>query len=233
MPERTSDPLASRIITIRGQRVVLDADLARLYGVPTKRFNEAVKRNASRFPRDFAFQLTLIEFENLRSRSATSDERRVQTAAGGNWSQFATSSKATRRGKTYRPWAFTEHGAVMAANVLRSPKAVAMSVYVVRAFVRMREELLTSAVILKRLAEVDKKLVTHDVVSATSTKSFVRCSRPCRRSPPKKWDFTRVCGEYQFQSAGPAGADRRGAPRKKRRPARAGRTGLFAHLAFD
>jgi hypothetical protein len=181
MPERTSDPLAGRIITIRGQRVVLDADLARLYGVPTKRFNEAVKRNADRFPKDFAFQLTPSEFENLRSQFATSDERAVQTA-GGNWSQFATSSKATRRGKTYRPWAFTEHGAVMAANVLRSPKAVAMSVYVVRAFVRMREELLTSAVILKRLAEVDKKLVTHDVV----LRDIYEKLRPLLTPPPER-----------------------------------------------
>ena len=122
MTHSDSNPLAGRILSLRGQRVVLDTDLARLYGVPTKRFNEAVKRNATRFPKDFAFQLTREEFMKMRSQIATTSQG---GAAGGetNWSQFATSSKASRRGKAYRPWAFTEHGAVMAANVLRSEKA--------------------------------------------------------------------------------------------------------------
>ncbi len=163
MPPSDTDPLAGRLFTVRGQRVILDADLARLYGVPTKRFNESFRRNAARFPADFAFQLTGEEFEGLRSQIVTTS-RDSSEEAKGNWSQFVTSSKASRRGMVYRPWAFTEHGAVMAANVLRSPKATAMSVYVVRAFVRMKEELLTSAVIFRRLAEVDKKLVTHDVI---------------------------------------------------------------------
>lgn len=180
MPEKSPDPLAGRILTLRGQRVVLDADLARLYGVPTKRFNEAVKRNSARFPKDFAFQLTAGEFESMRARFAALSEDPTAEVAG-NWSQFATSSKATRRGKVYRPWAFTEHGAVMAANVLRSPKAVAMSVYVVRAFVRMREELTTSVVILKRLADVDKKLVTHDVI----LRDIYEKLRPLLTPPPE------------------------------------------------
>lgn len=122
MTPSDSNPLAGRILSIRGQRVVLDADLARLYGVPTKRFNEAVKRNAKRFPKDFAFQLAREEFIRMRSQFATTSQG---GAAGGeaNWSQFATSSKASRRGKAYRPWAFTEHGAVMAANVMRSDVA--------------------------------------------------------------------------------------------------------------
>jgi hypothetical protein len=127
---------------VRSHRVVLDADLARLYGVPTKRFNEAFKRNRHRFPDDFAFQLTAGETENLRSRIAT--------------------SSVGHGGRRSLPWVFTEHGALMAANILRSERAVEMSVYVVRAFVKQREALATNAVILKRLAEIDKTLLEHD-----------------------------------------------------------------------
>ena len=162
MPTPKADPLAGRIHTIRGQRVVLDADLARLYGATTKAFNQAIKRNAVRFPKDFAFQLTKQEANSLRSQIVTLNTEAL--SKGQNLkSQFVTSSWG-HGGTRKTPWAFTEHGAVMAANVLRTPRAAAMSVYVVRAFVRMREELMTSAVILRRLAEIDKKLVTHDVV---------------------------------------------------------------------
>jgi hypothetical protein len=134
--------IQSRIVTIRGRRVILDADLARLYGVETKRLNEQVRRNEDRFPDDFAFQLTAEE---------------VRT----NWSQIATSS-GKHRGKTYRPFAFTEHGAIMAANILRSPKAIQMSVFVVRAFVRMREELLSRHELEKRLDQIEKVLLVHN-----------------------------------------------------------------------
>ncbi len=176
------DSLEPLIFTIRGHRVILDADLARLYGVPTYRFNEAVKRNRRRFPADFAFQLTAAEFANLRSQFATSSSEPVDSHQGNpNSSQFAMSSSGTKRSKdrtsdwsqfvttssrhrgaAYRPWAFTEHGALMAANVLRSKRATQMSVYVVRAFVRMREHLAANAAILKRLAEIDKTLLAHD-----------------------------------------------------------------------
>ncbi len=159
------DPLSGRIFTIRGQRVILDASLAHLYGVPTRVFNQTIKRNADRFPKDFAFQLTPTEAATMRSQIViTSSEPVGKDSETGGWPQFAATSKPQRRRLSNLPWAFTEHGAIMAATVLRSPKAVAMSVYVVRAFVRMREELMTSAVIMKRLAEVDKKLVTHDVI---------------------------------------------------------------------
>ena len=132
-------PLEPLILVIRNQRVVLDADLARLYEVPTKRFNEAFKRNRRRFPEDFAFQLTIAEFNNLRSQFATSSSQPAESMGDNlNWSQFATSS-SRHRGAVYRPWAFTEHGAVMAANILRSEQAIHMSVFVVRAFVRLRE----------------------------------------------------------------------------------------------
>ena len=112
-----------RILTIRGQRVILDADLASMYGVPTMRLNEQVKRNAKRLPADFMFRLTSEEVALLN--------------AEGNLSQIAIGSQK-HRDPRLRPYAFTEHGAVMAANVLRSERAMEMSVFVVRAFVRMR-----------------------------------------------------------------------------------------------
>ncbi len=153
----THETLEPLIFTIRGRRVVLDADLARIYGATTKRFNEAFKRNGKRFPDDFVFQLTAEEFSNLRSQFAASSLGR-SLKDETNWSQFATSS-SRRRGTTYRPWAFTEHGAIMAANILRNDRAVQMSVYVVRAFVRLREQIAANQTILKRLAEIDKSLL--------------------------------------------------------------------------
>lgn len=148
-----------RIYSIRGIRVILDADLAVLYGVSTKRLNEQFRRNRKRFPDDFAFQLSVVEVANLRSQIATL--KRDDPTDTLNWSQFATSS-SRHRGRAYRPWAFTEHGALQAANILNSANAVHMSVYVIRAFVKMREHLATNAAILKRLAEIDNGLLVHD-----------------------------------------------------------------------
>lgn len=177
-----NEPLEPLIFTIRGQRVMLDADLARLYGVLTKRFNEAFKRNRHRFPGDFAFQLTAAEFAELKSQivilnqqrrdnsEAAADSSQTTTTSPQdsndkgnalNWSQIATSS-SRHRGAAYRPWAFTEHGVLMAANILRSERAVQISVFVVRAFVRLREQIAANAAILKRLAEIDKTLLQHD-----------------------------------------------------------------------
>jgi hypothetical protein len=131
------DKISSRIRTIRGKKVILDFDLAEIYDVPTKALNQAVKRNMSRFPDDFLFQLTGNELENLRS-------------------QFVTSS--LHGGLRYPPYAFTENGAIMAANVLNSPEAVRMSVFVVRAFVKMRELLGGTKELAKQLAALEKKL---------------------------------------------------------------------------
>jgi len=157
MSQSPPDPLSGRIFTIRGQRVILDADLARLYGTTTKRFNEAFRRNAARFPADFAFQLKPEEFTVLKSQPVISSSEVAEGKFKANmWPQIATTSKPQRSRLSNRPWAFTEHGAVMAANVLRSPKAVEMSVYVVRAFIVQRELLATNATILKRLAEIDE-----------------------------------------------------------------------------
>lgn len=178
-----ADPLAGRIFTIRGQRVILDSDLARLYGVPTKRFNEAVRRNAARFPKDFAFRMTATEFAKMRSQFATSStEVADDKNEEGMWSQIAATSKSSRRRVTNVPWVFTEHGAVMAANVLRSPKAVQMSVYVVRAFVAQREALATNQSVLRRLAEIDKTLLEHDA----ALRALWGKLRPLLMPPPEK-----------------------------------------------
>ena len=163
-------PIESLILNIRNQKVILDADLAELYGVPTYRFNEAFKRNRRRFPDDFAFQLTTNEFAGLRAQMTAANSSQIAMSSSQaaesegavpNWSQFVTSSKK-HRGAAYRPWAFTEHGAIMAATILNSPEAVAMSVFVVRAFMQMREQLAANAAILKRLAEIDKTLLEQD-----------------------------------------------------------------------
>ncbi len=129
------------IQTLRGQRVVLDADLAELYGVQTKVLNQAVKRNAERFPEDFTFRLT--------------EQEKTEVVTNCDHLQRLKFSPQL-------PAAYTEHGAIMAAMVVNSPQATTMSVFVVRAFVQMRERLAANAAILRRLAEIDKALLEHD-----------------------------------------------------------------------
>jgi hypothetical protein len=152
------------IHTIRRQRVLFDSDLARLYGVNTSRLNEAVKRNADRFPPDFRFQLTREEYANLIAQSAISSAEAIDGEVNVRRSSQIAMTSHKFRAQAYLPWAFTEHGALMAATVLSSARAVQMSLFVVRAFVQMREELQAHATVFKRLAEIDKKLVTHDVI---------------------------------------------------------------------
>lgn len=135
------------IVTVRGQKVILDMDLAAIYGVSTKRLNEQFKRNADRFPLDFAFQLTLNEWSAIKT----------QADAKKNRSQFATGSQK-HRDPRHPPYAFTEHGAIMAANVLNSPQAVRMSVFVVRAFVKLRATLTDGRDLARKLAAVESEL---------------------------------------------------------------------------
>jgi ORF6N domain len=136
------------IHSIRGVRVMLDRDLARIYGVPTFRFNEAIKRNRHRFPADFMFQLTRQEFDSLKSQIAM--------------------SKTGRGGRRTLPYAFTEHGALQAANVLRSQRAVQMSVFVIRAFLEMREALRGTPELARKLAALEKKLTARLDVHETA-----------------------------------------------------------------
>jgi len=180
-------PLEPLILTIRNQRVILDADLAKLYGVPTKRFNEAFKRNQQRFPDDFAFQLAAAEFNNLRPQVATSSSQAIESIhINLIRSQSVTSSHGGRR---YRPWAFTEHGAVMAANILRSERAVHMSVFVVRAFVRLREQIAANRAILKRLAEIDKTLIEHDTALLDLYEKLLPLLQPPPDPPQRRIGF--------------------------------------------
>jgi hypothetical protein len=150
------------IRSIRDQRVILDTDLASLYQVPTKALNQAVRRNREKFPEDLLFQLTWEEAAGLPSLR----------------SQFVT----LKRGQhlKYRPFAFTEHGALMAATVLNSTRAVAMSLYIIRAFVKMREDLAANAAILRRLAEIDKTLLLHD----GALREIYQKLRPLLEPPP-------------------------------------------------
>jgi hypothetical protein len=168
-----------RILTVRDQKIVLDVDLARVYGVLTKRLNEQFRRNRKRFPKDFAFQLTAEEYEGLRSQFATLKE--AQQSGGVNRSQTATLKRGRGQHRKYRPWAFTEHGALQVANILRSERAIAMSVYVIRAFIELREKVATNAAILKRLAEIDKTLFLHD----SALRDIYRKLLPLLSPPPE------------------------------------------------
>lgn len=148
-----------RFITVlRGQRVILDADIATIYGVTTGRLNEAVKRNTERFPEDFMFRLTVAEHAALISQIAT--------------------SKPGRGGRRKLPWAFTEHGAIQAANVLNSPRAIAMGVYVVRAFVRLRELLASNTVLARKLDELEGRYRHHDEAIVTILAAIRELTHP-------------------------------------------------------
>jgi hypothetical protein len=165
------ETLGALIFTIRGQRVMLDADLASIYGVQTRRLNEQVRRNADRFPGDFMFQITRQEAADLKSRIATSSTTDIR-------SQFATASGHGGRRKL--PYAFTEHGAIMAATVLNSPEAIRMSVFVVRAFLKMREALISRSELERRLLQIENIFLAHD----EGIRELYDQIRPLLLSPP-------------------------------------------------
>jgi hypothetical protein len=182
MVDYTTVDITTLIMTVRGKRVILDADLARIYGVPTRRLNEQARRNADRFPPDFAFVLTEQEVADLKSQIATS-------SGGPNRSQFVTIS--THGGRRKLPMVFTEHGAIMAANVLRSKRAVQMSVFVVRAFIRMRQMLVEQRGLARRLAELEEELTARLDIHETAINEimgYIRrlLSPPQEPEPPKK-----------------------------------------------
>ena len=168
MPVKRRTTLASavesRILLLRHQRVILDTDIADLYGVPVKVLNQQVKRNRERFPADFVFRLTSKEDAVLRS-------------------QFVT-SKQGRGGRRYAPYAFTEHGAIMAATVLNSERAVQMSVFVVRAFVRLREMLATNRKLAGKIDELENRLDTHDSTIQDLIDAIKELMKP--EDPPRK-----------------------------------------------
>ena len=168
----------SRIVEVRGQKVILDADLAAIYGVPTKRLNQQVRRNADKFPPDFLFKLTLQEAEVLRrSRSQF-----VTLKHRPNRSQNVTGSLKRGQNIKYQPYAFTEHGALMAANVLNSPRAAQMSVFIIRAFIKMRAALTDTRELSRKLAaletELKSRLDTHEAAIVDVLQRIMRILDP-------------------------------------------------------
>lgn len=167
-PVVPAERIQSRINVLRGQRVLLDTDLAAIHEVPTKRLIEQLKRTKAKFPEDFAFQLSAEEMEAVRLRS-----------------QNAT-SKPGRGGRRYLPYAFTEHGAIQAANILRSDAAIQMSVQVVRAFVQLRQLVVNHKAIAAKLAELDARIGAHDDQLAAIVEALRQLAEPvlpanCRR----------------------------------------------------
>ncbi len=173
------------IHTVRGERVILDADLAKLYGVPTKALNQAVRRNRQKFPPDFLLELSNAEAANLqrvRLQQDTISRSQIVTLKHG-------------KNVKYQPFAFTEHGAIMAANILNSPQAVSMSVFVVRAFIKMRSLLTDSRELAKKLAAMEKELTARLDSHETAISDFMRCIMllldppPAHETPVKQMGF--------------------------------------------
>jgi ORF6N domain len=161
--------LERRIYIVRGQRVMLDSELADLYGVPTKRLNEQVHRNLDRFPEDFAYQLTQQEFTALKSQIAT--------------------SKVGRGGKQKLPWVFTEHGVAMLSSVLRSPQAVAVNIAIMRAFVRMRRLFATPGELVTQLQELARSVQPHDEQIKQIADILRRMMEPPPQPPKRRIGF--------------------------------------------
>ena len=167
MPSKTAvvpiGKIEKRILLIRGQKVIVDADLAQFYGAPTKRLNEQVKRNAGRFPKDFMFQLTKDE--------------KAEVVANCDHLKNLKYSRSL-------PYAFTEHGAIMAASVLNSQKAIEVSVYIVRAFVRIRRVITEHKELSRRIVQIENRLADHDEQIIELIKAIKQLLKP--DLPPKK-----------------------------------------------
>jgi ORF6N domain-containing protein len=161
-------PVESRIFVLRHHKVILDSDLAGLYAVQVKRLNQQVKRNQGRFPSDFMFQMSVNEYKKLRS-------------------QFVTSNP-DHGGRRYRPYAFTEHGAVMAATLLNSERAVRMSIVVVRAFVHLRDTLASNRELAVKVGELELHLETHDDVIRDLFREIKKLTSS-RKAPHNKLGF--------------------------------------------
>jgi phage regulator Rha-like protein len=181
----TTDQLGRLIYEVRGERVMLDSDLASIYGVETKALNRAVKRNRDRFPKDFVFQLSEDEWKNLRYQIGTSSSDPKHQSL-----RYQIGTLNTGRGghRKYLPYVFTEHGTIMAANVLNSARAVQMSVFVVRAFLKMRALLGDKRDLAQKLAvlekELKKRLDVHDTVIVTILQRVMDIIDPPALPPP-------------------------------------------------
>ena len=158
-----------QIYVVRGQRVMLDFDLAKLYGVTTRRLNEQVRRNHERFPEEFAFELTLQELRNLMS-------------------QFATSSSA-HGGRRKRPWAFTEHGVTMLSSVLHSPTAIQVNIEIVRTFVRLRRLFAAPGELVAQLNRLAETVQLHDHQIKVITEVLEKLMQPSPEKPKHRMGF--------------------------------------------
>jgi hypothetical protein len=178
--------IEAAILTVRGQRVLLDTDLARVYEVPTRVLNQAVKRNRNRFPEDFLFQLTRKE---MRTVFAIRSQNVIASRPPRGLTR--SSHAASKRNLRYLPFAFTEHGAIMAANVLNSPRAVQMSVFVVRAFLKVRELLGGTKDLARQLRELEAKLTArldgHETAIVDVLRRLMRLlDPPPQPEPPRR-----------------------------------------------
>ena len=175
--------LAQLVFFIRSEKVMLDADLAALYGVRPKALNQAVKRNNARFPADFCFQLTAKEWADLKSRiSGTTSQAADNEAPAQNWSQFVTSSMR-HRGATYRPYAFTEQGVAMLSSVLRSKRAVEVNVAIMRTFVQLRRLMDTNRDLARKIEALEKKYDEQFAVVFEAIKQLIAPPEP---EPPRR-----------------------------------------------
>ena len=165
------EQVQGKILLLRGEKVLLDSDLAALYGVTTKRLNEQVKRNKERFPTDFMFRLDKEEYDNLKSHFATSSS---------DWG-----------GRRKLPYVFTEHGAIMAASVLNSTRAVQASIFVVRAFVKLRQMLAPYKDLMAKLNRLEKKLHTHDKQIIAVVEAIKLLMPPPEENPKEPFGFRR------------------------------------------
>jgi hypothetical protein len=177
--------IAQSIHFLRGQKVMLDFDLAALYGVAAKVLNQAVKRNRDRFPDDFMFRLTASETSHLKSQFVISDGQITgNEPLPKNWSQFVTSSRK-HRGQIYRPYAFTEQGVAMLSSVLKSDRAVKVNIAIMRAFVKLRETLETNRELARKFAELEKHVGKHDVEIAAIMDAIRQLMVPPEKPRPE------------------------------------------------
>ncbi len=190
----TIGEIAQRIYLIRGQRVVLDTDLAAFYGETTKRFNQQVSRNRERFPEDFMFLLKEQEYESLRLQIAT-----LKTGRGQH--------------RKYLPYVFTEHGAIMAATLLNSPRATALSVYVVRAFVELRGLLINNRELVGKVHTLERKVSVHERNIAELVDSMAELLATPALPPKRSIDFI----THEDKPSNPKGAKASAAIEKKGR----------------
>jgi hypothetical protein len=177
-----SENIAQLVFFIRGEKVIVDRDLASLYGVTTKALNQAVKRNAARFPADFMFQLTKSDYEALRSQSVTIRNRSQSPAEAGAGS-LRSQSVTLKRGQhlKYLPYVFTEQGVAMLSSVLRSPRAIAVNIAIMRTFVQLRRLMESNRDLARKIDSLERKYDEQFAVVFAAIKELITPAEPPRK----------------------------------------------------